>query len=93
MTKCTFHDGFSPAFGVIGTHNLELFNNVVHHTVGSGEYSIIDECTRTFVFDAKQSLLKERFILFSESPVNEICTVDDYKVITCTVFPSKDADA
>ena len=37
VTKCTFHNGFSPAFGVIGTHNLELFNNVIHHTVGSGE--------------------------------------------------------
>ena len=44
VTKCTFHNGFSPAIGVIGTHSLELVNNVIHHTVGSGECIVLCLC-------------------------------------------------
>uniref|UniRef100_A0A672GWY5 Polycystic kidney and hepatic disease 1 (autosomal recessive)-like 1 n=1 Tax=Salarias fasciatus TaxID=181472 RepID=A0A672GWY5_SALFA len=31
---CGIHDGFSPAIGVFGTHNLKIDQNVVHRTVG-----------------------------------------------------------
>ena len=44
ITKCTFHNGFSPAIAVIGTHSLELVNNVIHHTVGSGECIVLCLC-------------------------------------------------
>ncbi|XP_068603731.1 PKHD1 like 1, tandem duplicate 1 [Brachionichthys hirsutus] len=33
---CAFHDGFSPAIGVIGTDQLKIDDNVIHHTVGQG---------------------------------------------------------
>ncbi|KAM3595703.1 uncharacterized protein V6R79_001361 [Siganus canaliculatus] len=33
---CSFHDGFSPAIGVFGTEDLNVDDNVVHHTVGEG---------------------------------------------------------
>ncbi|XP_068189914.1 fibrocystin-L-like [Antennarius striatus] len=32
---CAFHDGFSPAIGAIGTDQLKIDDNIVHHTVGS----------------------------------------------------------
>ena len=44
VTKCTFHNGFSPSFGVVGTHDLELVNNVIHHTVGPGEEHVMKAC-------------------------------------------------
>ena len=44
VTKCAFHNGFSPSFGVVGTHDLELVNNVIHHTVGPGEEYVIKAC-------------------------------------------------
>ena len=31
-----FHDGFSTAIGVFGANELDISNNVIHHTVGSG---------------------------------------------------------
>ncbi|XP_071488092.1 fibrocystin-L-like [Diadema antillarum] len=34
--SCAFHNGFSPAIGVFGTDNIEVDNNVIHHTVGAG---------------------------------------------------------
>ncbi|XP_054766411.2 fibrocystin-L-like [Lytechinus pictus] len=34
--SCTFHNGFSLAIGVFGTDNIEIDNNVIHHSVGSG---------------------------------------------------------
>lgn len=33
---CSFHDGFSPAIGVFSTENLNIDDNVIHHTVGEG---------------------------------------------------------
>ena len=36
VTKSTFHHGFSPAVGVFKTHDLEVANNIIHHTVGPG---------------------------------------------------------
>ena len=39
VTKSTFHHGFSPAVGVFKTHDLEVANNIIHHTVGPGMYS------------------------------------------------------
>ncbi|XP_078617899.1 fibrocystin-L-like [Branchiostoma floridae x Branchiostoma japonicum] len=34
IRKNTFHSGFSPAIGVFGTQNLNIEDNVIHHTVG-----------------------------------------------------------
>ncbi|XP_066271366.1 fibrocystin-L-like [Branchiostoma lanceolatum] len=34
IRKNTFHSGFSPAIGVFGTQNLDIEDNVIHHTVG-----------------------------------------------------------
>ncbi|XP_019623376.1 PREDICTED: fibrocystin-L-like [Branchiostoma belcheri] len=34
IRKNTFHSGFSPAIGVFGTQNLNIDDNVIHHTVG-----------------------------------------------------------
>lgn len=34
--SCTFHNGFSLTIGVFGTDNIEIDNNVIHHTVGAG---------------------------------------------------------
>ncbi|KAL5019598.1 hypothetical protein ScPMuIL_002490 [Solemya velum] len=34
ITGCTFHNGFSTAIGVFGTHGLVMSHNVIHHTVG-----------------------------------------------------------
>lgn len=31
---CSFNDGFNVGIGVYGTNNLEVNDNVVHHTVG-----------------------------------------------------------
>ncbi|XP_069115224.1 fibrocystin-L-like [Argopecten irradians] len=36
IRKCAFHNGFSPAIGVFGTHNLPIEDNIVHHTVWWG---------------------------------------------------------
>ncbi|XP_078698697.1 fibrocystin-L-like isoform X2 [Branchiostoma floridae x Branchiostoma belcheri] len=36
VENSAFHNGFSPAIGVYGTNELEIINNVVHHTVGQG---------------------------------------------------------
>ncbi|XP_021347967.1 fibrocystin-L-like [Mizuhopecten yessoensis] len=36
VNKCAFHNGFSPAIGVFGTHSLPIEDNVVHHTVWWG---------------------------------------------------------
>ncbi|XP_062266639.1 PKHD1 like 1, tandem duplicate 1 [Platichthys flesus] len=33
---CAFHDGFSPAIGVFGTEEMNVDDNIVHHTVGEG---------------------------------------------------------
>ncbi|KAJ8026005.1 Fibrocystin-L [Holothuria leucospilota] len=33
---CSFHNGFSTAIGVYGTHGLEVSDNVIHHVVGPG---------------------------------------------------------
>ncbi|XP_057684607.1 fibrocystin-L-like [Corythoichthys intestinalis] len=33
---CSFHDGFSPAIGVFRTNDLNIEDNVIHHTVGEG---------------------------------------------------------
>jgi hypothetical protein len=38
VRKCAFHHGFSPAIGLFGTNNIEVIDNVIHHTVGSGKY-------------------------------------------------------
>ena len=38
ISRCTFHNGFSPAIGVIATNNLKVEDNVIHHTVGPGKY-------------------------------------------------------
>lgn len=34
---CAFHDGFSPAIGVFGTEDINVDDNVIHHTVGEGK--------------------------------------------------------
>ncbi|XP_035687262.1 fibrocystin-L-like [Branchiostoma floridae] len=34
IRKNTFHSGFSPAIGVFGTQNMDVEDNVIHHTVG-----------------------------------------------------------
>ncbi|XP_033757813.1 fibrocystin-L-like [Pecten maximus] len=36
INKCAFHNGFSPAIGVFGTHSLPIEDNVIHHTVWWG---------------------------------------------------------
>ncbi|XP_060949378.1 PKHD1 like 1, tandem duplicate 1 [Limanda limanda] len=33
---CAFHDGFSPAIGVFGTEEMNVDENIIHHTVGEG---------------------------------------------------------
>ncbi|XP_077023612.1 fibrocystin-L [Tamandua tetradactyla] len=33
---CAFHDGFSPAIGVLGTDGLDIDDNIIHFTVGEG---------------------------------------------------------
>ncbi|XP_021369085.1 fibrocystin-L-like isoform X2 [Mizuhopecten yessoensis] len=33
IEKNAFHDGFSPAIGVFGTHSLAIRQNVIHHTI------------------------------------------------------------
>ena len=50
IEHCAFHHGFSPAIGVFGTQYLNITNNVVHHTVGSG--------TNIFHMDSVNFLLK-----------------------------------
>ena len=63
VTHCTFHNGFSPAFGVVGTHDLEFVNNVIHHTVGSGMYDVMEEythkhaCTHVLMYSCTQALM------------------------------------
>lgn len=36
IKKSTFRDNFSPAIGLFGTTNLEVQDNIIHHTVGPG---------------------------------------------------------
>ncbi|XP_060084827.1 fibrocystin-L-like, partial [Ylistrum balloti] len=36
INKCAFHNGFSPAIGVFGTHGLPIEDNVVHHAIWWG---------------------------------------------------------
>ena len=47
VRECAFHDGFSPAIGVFGTNYMDVTDNVIHNTVGSGKqnnclYNIIN---------------------------------------------------
>ena len=35
-----FYDGFSPAIGIFGTNYMDITNNVIHNTVGSGKTKI-----------------------------------------------------
>ena len=37
VRECAFHDGFSPAIGVFGTNYMDVTDNVIYNTVGSGE--------------------------------------------------------
>ena len=35
---CSFHHGFAPAIGIFDTDGVIVEDNVIHHTVGEGEY-------------------------------------------------------
>ncbi|XP_021354106.1 fibrocystin-L-like [Mizuhopecten yessoensis] len=43
VNKCAFHNGFSPAIGVYGTHGLPIDDNVLHHTVWWGIETFSDD--------------------------------------------------
>ncbi|XP_066271168.1 fibrocystin-L-like [Branchiostoma lanceolatum] len=36
LDNSVIHDGYAPGLGVYGTNNLNVTNNVIHHTVGQG---------------------------------------------------------
>ena len=59
VTHCTFHNGFSPAFGVVGTHDLEFVNNVIHHTVGPGMYDVMEECIHSYTIQYCAKILQK----------------------------------
>ncbi|CAH1803038.1 unnamed protein product, partial [Owenia fusiformis] len=36
ISRCSFHNGFSPAIGLFGATGIPVTDNVIHHTVGQG---------------------------------------------------------
>ena len=72
IEHCAFHHGFSPAIGVFGTQNLNITNNVIHHTVGSGTFTfhedIVNLLLLLFLNDCR-----ETFLLINATSLSKCC--------------------